>query len=140
MVNSGHAVGQTQSPSTRKSKRPAPESPKLITIKKPRTGSDDAVISATNDEDSSSDVQPKIDNKEDKFKEKVEAETDESLVEMSDETQKSEDTELKTLKGKSGKPVVTDVISPRRSSRAVVPNSRFKDMVDFGKKKAGRCF
>lgn len=34
----------------------------------------------------------------------------------------------------------TDVISPRRSSRTVVPNSRYKDMVDPGKKKSGMHF
>ncbi|XP_060597283.1 uncharacterized protein LOC132751166 isoform X2 [Ruditapes philippinarum] len=151
VVKASHAVGQTQSPSTRKSKRTATESPKVIITKKPRTDQEIKVPSATVVEDTSSDDVPKSKN-EDQVTE-VETKTDKGdLVEMgndahknvdmefkSSKTLKAEDAELKSSKlkkaGRGLKPEDADVISPRRSSRAVVPNSRFKDMVDLGKKK-----
>jgi hypothetical protein len=144
VVKASHTVGQTQSPSTRKSKRTATESPKVITTKKPRTDQEIKVPSATVVEDTSSHDVPKNKN-EDQVSEirKVETKTDkESLVEMENDAHKNVETELKSLKlkkaGRGLKPEDADVISPRRSSRAVVPNSRFKDMVDLGKKKTGK--
>ncbi|XP_053397830.1 uncharacterized protein LOC123552342 isoform X2 [Mercenaria mercenaria] len=149
-VKSDDTVGPVKSLSTRNSKRAA-ESPEVVPVKKQKT----TVTSTTRGAEAKNDlenlVEPKVHQEGEKVKEvgKSDAKSEnESLIDHHKAVQKSLGNENKNstagsgLKsvtqraGTTGSVSVADIMSPRRSSRAVIPNSRFKDMVDPGKRKS----